>query len=341
MNESKYNNLIVKHFSGELSKGEEIALQNWIAESTENNNYFQKISDLLKKTQPSGKPVLPDINDEWNKLEKNLDLGTEKESAAIIPLKKQETTRPNSLKPGILKWHRYAIAASFFIVVLVGALWVNYQASHRFVVVETQNSETRELLLADGTTVKLNSASKIEYLKSFSDSTRQLNLTGEAFFSVVPEDRKFIVKTKNNRISVLGTKFNIWSRNDITRVIVKEGKVSFEHSDFDEGERFILKANQMAVSKHNQIEKPIDLTDTESLLGWLKGRIVFNKAGLQEVAEELSRIYDINMKLENPILADLSISGTFEKKPIKDILEAICLTLDLQFRFESDVYTIY
>ncbi len=341
MDESKYNNLIVKYFSGDLSKDEETALKNWIVESPKNNSYFQKISNLLKKTQPSGKQVLPDINVEWNKLEKNLELQTEKESATIIQLKKQETISPNSFKPRVFKWQRYSIAASFFLIALAGALWLNYQASNRFVVVDTQNSETKELLLADGTTVKLNNASKIEYLKSFSDSIRLVTLTGEAFFSVVPEDRKFIVKTKNSHISVLGTKFNIWTRNDVTRVIVEEGKVSFVNLVSSQSDEFILKADQMAVSKNNQIITPIDLTNTEGLLGWLKGRIVFNKTGLQEVVEELNRIYDINIKLGNLTLADLSISGSFEKKPVKDILEAICLTLDLQLRLENGVYTIY
>ena len=287
---------------------------------------------------PSSKA--PSAN-EWNKLEKNLDLQTEKESVTILPFKQEKTTSPKLIKPRIIKWQRYAVAASFFIVLLAGALWLNYQASHRIMVVETQNSETKELLLADGTTVTMNSASKIEYLKSFSDSIRQVYLTGEAFFNVIPGQRKFIVVTKNNRISVLGTKFNIWARNEVARVIVEEGKVSFENLNSSEGEGFILKANQMAISKNKQIETPIDLTDTENFLGWLKGKIVFNKTALQEVVEELSRVYDINIKLENLTLAHHSISGSFEKKPIKDILEAICLTLDLQFKLESGTYIIF
>jgi transmembrane sensor len=341
MNESKYNNLIVKQFSGDLTKTEETDLKNWIAESEANHSYYEKITNLLKKIRPLKKPVLPDIENEWNKIAATLKLPGEKEGARILPLKQEKTTSSKVIKPGIIKWQRYAIAASFFIVILAGAFWLKYQASHRFMVVETKNSETKQLQLADGTTVRMNSASKIEYLKSFSDSIRQVNLVGEAFFNVIPEQRKFIVVTKNNRISVLGTKFNIWTRNNITRLIVEEGKVSFGQIDSDMDEGLILKSNQMAVSNNEQIGKPIEISDTEILLGWLTGKIVFNKTKLSEVVEELNRIYDINIKLENQILADFSISGSFEKKPIKDILEAICLTLDLQFRLESDTFIIF
>ena len=52
-------------------------------------------------------------------------------------------------------------------------------------------------------------------------------------------------------------------------------------------------------------------------------------------------IYDVKIMLENPNLDSLSITGSFEKKPIKDVLEAICLTLELRFRFESGRYIIY
>jgi transmembrane sensor len=188
--------------------------------------------------------------------------------------------------------------------------------------------------LSDGSLVRLNNASKIVYPESFPDSIRQVQLIGEAYFDVAAESRPFVVFTKNARIRVLGTEFNVWTRNEETRVIVKEGRVSFRSLESDET-GLVLVENQMAVCKEDLQPVETQPANPIGLLGWLEGRIVFDETRLKEVADELSRIYDVEIGLQNPELDSLSISGSFQKKPLEEILEAICLTLDLEYRFEG------
>ncbi len=141
---------------------------------------------------------------------------------------------------------------------------------------------------------------------------------------------------------MLGTKFNVWSRKNETRVFVNEGKVSLTTSgESGPAGKAIIHANYLAIAKDSQIENITEIQEAGRLPGWLEGKIVFNQTELAEVAEELERIYDRKITLEQKELGSLSITANFRKKPVKDILEAVCMALDLNYRKEANGFIIY
>ncbi len=336
MEESIYTELIIKYLSGQITAAEEEKLQTWLAESSGNEESFKKMKKLWKAVGPSGQPEIPNIDEEWTKLEKRLRLNQTEKSASILNLDKKSQGR--SMTPSASRWRTYYAAAAVF-VALIGFSWWFGVFDSDLVRISTQNSQTSMVTLSDGSLVRLNNASKIVYPESFPDSIRHVQLIGEAYFDVAAESRPFVVFTENARIRVLGTEFNVWTRNEETRVIVKEGRVSFRSLQSDKT-GLVLVENQMAVCKEDLEPVETQPANPNGLLGWLEGRIVFDETRLKEVVDELSRIYDVEIGLQNPELDSLSISGTFQKKPLEEILEAICLTLDLEYRFEAGRYVV-
>ena len=81
--------------------------------------------------------------------------------------------------------------------------------------VSSSANRTKSFRLSDGTVVWLNSRSTLRYPNKFSGTERRVELTGEAFFEVAPdESMPFIVNTDQYDIRVLGTKFNVFAYKD-------------------------------------------------------------------------------------------------------------------------------
>ncbi len=335
MDEEKVNSLIVKKFADEISKAEEQELQTWLSGSNTNQDMYRKMQKLWNAAYRKQETDLPDIDVEWDKLEHRLQLNQAEKTANVLEFKQRATRKENKFLQA--RWFPYyAIAAVLLLFFGITLFDFNQQ-----ILESTQYAETKSVTLPDGSEVRLNNDSRISYNRSFADGNRTLNLHGEAFFTVVKNKNPFVVKTDNASVSVLGTEFNVWARNEETRIIVRKGKVSVQSSGTEANDGLVLTANQMAISKQDQTPVLLDSSiDAKAQIGWLEGRIIFNETGLQEVVEELGRIYDIKIELQDTNLQVLSISGSFEKKPIEEILEAICLTLDLRYEKEDGKYVL-
>ena len=219
------------------------------------------------------------------------------------------------------------------------ALWKYglFRSSYHTVV--TQNKQTETLDLPDGTHVRLNSGSQIRYSNTFSGKQRRVTLMGEGFFIVAPGDGPFTVKTEQAITTVLGTQFNVWSRDGKTRVVVKEGRVMFASVKDDDNPVELTQGHMSAVVGRRPPEPP-ESVDSEHLLGWLKGQFVFKKSPLAEIVSELGRTYDVTIELAHPDMVSMTMTADFENAPIEEILSSICLTLHIRFTFESGRYVL-
>lgn len=93
----------------------------------------------------------------------------------------------------------------------------------------TAKGKRSQLQLSDGTMLWVNSATRVIYPTQFSETEREIYVDGEIYIEVAKENkRKFIVKTKDFSVQVLGTKFNVssYENNAISKVLLVEGKVS-------------------------------------------------------------------------------------------------------------------
>ncbi|MBL1213388.1 MAG: DUF4974 domain-containing protein [Ignavibacteriae bacterium] len=335
MYNKQYQILCVKSLTGKITDSEKLLLKNWLTDSNENKKEFDRLKTIWQKTEAQEIDSIPNKDIEWNRLSSKLNLDTNaiEESSGLVSKINSFTKflfTPN-LKP--------VYYSAFAAVILIAVLFIfNFeQTQPEWKSISTGNQENYELTLSDGSQVKLNSGSTIEYLEKFEGESREVKLRGEAFFSVSKSDKPFIVVTDNAATTVLGTQFNVWTRGEKTKVIVKEGRVKLA-SLKDENTGVILTMDNSASVIKNKISGKPEIVDSENLLGWLDGKIVFSKSPLAEITEELERQFDVNITIENDSLSTISMTGTFTNEKIEEVLSMISLTLNIELEKQGDGY---
>ncbi len=336
---SKYINLCVKSLTGEISPVEEKMLKNWLAVSS-NMKIYDMIKNLWNLTEPPALPNMPDKEEEWIKIEHAI------VSEPEVKYKREKRVF-QLLDKGIFSnifANRYRTAGLAFAtaIVMIFSIFLirNIAINLSFEKFVTKNGQRSKILLSDGSTVQLNYSSSIRFKKHFNKDIRKIELRGEAFFTVKHDSRPFIVETENALTEVLGTEFNIWNRNNETRVIVKSGlvKLASENSTIS---NIILKRGQMSsITGDSGPQKPKNV-NTNRLLGWLEGKFAFDHSPLREIAEELERAYDVSIKMKNPELETLTVTAVFDSTSIDVILSSLCLTLGVQYKERGGNFVIF
>ncbi|MDM1293969.1 FecR domain-containing protein [Sphingobacterium sp. N143] len=152
-----------------------------------------------------------------------------------------------------------------------------------------------KVLLKDGTTVFLNSNSELSYKGNFLEN-RVVKLKGEAFFEASHKEQygkkqKLVVLTEGQRISVLGTKFNVLSRGKVEEAVLTEGRIALrstksgKNASLSPGERAVLN-EQGAISKTIAI--------TEDYTSWKDGNLYYENKSLSYILSDLANIYPIH-----------------------------------------------
>ena len=322
MDTTQREHIILRHLAGALTEAEERELNAWRQASPDNDGLYAAHQKLWRAAVPESPPLDADLDAEWDRLRRRLHLDAPPK-ARILPLRRAWT---------------YAAAAA--VLILVGTLWFTLvQTTPQTITVATANAETKTVMLADGSTARLNSGSTLTYPASFAEDERRVVLQGEALFEVVAGAVPFVVGSENADVQVLGTVFNVWARGAETRVAVREGRVALAAPGAS-AQRVEVTANQAAVRHGNQPPEVVDPAYAAAALGWLDGRIVFERTPLEEVVAELTRIYDRPIQLRAATLAAETITGTFSDKPLDAVLASVCLSLECRFVEEEGVYVI-
>ena len=335
MYNKKYQILCVKSLTGKITDDEKSFLENWLAESDENRKEFDKLKTIWQKTEAPKIDSIPNKDVELAKLSSKLNLDSNEVEEQKGFVSKINSFTNILFTPKLRPVYYSAFAA----VILIAIIYIFNieQTRAEWKSVSTGNKENYELKLSDGSIVKLNSGSTIEYLEKFESDSREVKLRGEAFFSVSKSDKPFIVVTDNAATTVLGTQFNVWTRGEKTKVIVKEGKVKLASLKDDKAGVILTMNNSASVIKNQNPNEP-EIVDSEYLLGWLDGKIVFSRSPLTEIADELERQYGVNIIIENDSLDTVSMTGAFKNEKIEDVLSMIGLTLNISYEKQGDGY---
>lgn len=158
----------------------------------------------------------------------------------------------------------------------------------------TPKAQKYNLQLADGTKVWLNASSSIKFPTAFSGKTREVSITGEAYFEVSSDKRKpFIVDVGGMKVEVLGTHFNInsYEDEDLIRTTLLEGSVVINQNMKS---KKLYPGQQATVNSIGDInlEQNVNLSQ---VMSWKNGLFYFEKSSLQEVMREISRWYDVEV----------------------------------------------
>jgi len=331
--------LLTRYFSGEATTAERARVETWRQASAENQRVFAELAKIWQDAAPERVLQIPNVDQAWSELSAQLGLPPEAQPVRILEMKKAPQTPTPARK--VFWSDRYVWAAAAVLFLAFATILYQYsQKTTGFKTIATAYAQQESIELPDGSIVKLNSGSEIQFPKNFPDSARYVILIGEAYFEVTHDERPFYVNTGNAQIRVLGTKFGIWARDEQTRVTVREGRVSLRALELPPVAAVELAANQMSICRQQNPPEPPQTIDAGQLLGWLEGKIVFDQTSLTEVVAELQRVYNVKIELSDPALGQHTITGSFFHKPIESVLASICLTLDVQYSKPDDKFVI-
>ncbi|WP_298901264.1 FecR family protein [uncultured Psychroserpens sp.] len=190
---------------------------------------------------------------------------------------------------------------------------------------KTNLAQNQTITLPDNSIVNLNQLSGLEYSNSNWDKNRSLDLFGEAFFDV-EKGKRFDVNTKFGKVSVLGTEFNVLSRDSIFKVSCYEGLVQVTYNNdiirLPAGTEFVLSSGH-SIKSNIVVAEPY----------WLKNMSVFENASFEEVIDELEKQYNIKVQYSS----DLSIQfiGAFEHDNLENALKSITNPLNLTYEIQN------
>lgn len=224
---------------------------------------------------------------------------------------------------------RFLKIAAVFAVLISGYLFVSQMGT----TVETGIAEKKEFSLPDQSIVQLNAKSSIRYKKKGWNNNRELKLDGEAYFKV-SKGNTFQVVTEQGTVSVLGTQFNVFSRDTIFNIKCFEGLVSVAFNDtlvkLPAGNKLKIENNKLVVYTQTNSTKPT----------WIDKESSFENASLATVLNELEYQYNIVVTSPEDILKK-RFTGSISHDNLELALRSICDPLRLTFEISGNVVTIY
>lgn len=357
--DSRLPYLFAKKLTGEITSAELVELNDCLCD----NPQCFEILRLLEQewnshlTQPE---TVPQLHRLFEKI-KQAD-GTEFQYH-LSEIEESVPMLPDADTPRGQKWIWYAAASVIILIAISAWVWFAkpfsaYPAGEAIADKELRNesevftstgSQTN-ITLQDGTRVWLNANSKLSYANDFNGNTREVKLSGEAFFDVVSNKNKpFIIHTSKIKVKVTGTSFNVRAYPDESRTETSliNGKVEvslLKNPDkvyhLKPSEKLVLNDIQ---SSQNQLEKgkmaaaipvqlpipilkriafdPLDSIPVET--AWLNHQLAFYEETLREVADKMEKWYGVNIEFTKPGLEKLVFTGKFEKETLEEALEAL------------------
>jgi transmembrane sensor len=241
---------------------------------------------------------------------------------------------------------------SVLLVVLGFVIWLE---SPREIPVETKiatitkanpKGQKMTIHLNDGSTVILNSNSSLSFPENFSDSLRQIYLSGEAYFEVAEDKlRPFIVSASDINITVLGTIFNVqaYDHSEEVKVALATGKVQISNiSDivFNEltiglepGEKLLVNRKTQQVSK--------SIFDPDEVFSWKNGVIYLSNATFEEVHKKLGDWYGVEFSIEGNPGPAWDFSARFRNESLRTVMDAIAFAKQFKYELKDKKVFIY
>lgn len=199
-----------------------------------------------------------------------------------------------------------------------------------------------KLRLSDGSLVHLNAMSSLRYPVHFSGETREVELTGEAFFEVSKDAAKpFIVKTAGIDVRVLGTTFNVsaYPDNPYTQTTLVSGSVQMQTK---EGASIVLKPSQQAELDNKSHEMVVRQVDASLYTSWVQGKIYFKDERLETIMTTLARWYDVTIVYANEQVKNMRFGCNLNRyEEITPFLKLLEATGKVKTKVENHTITIY
>ncbi|GAB3248180.1 FecR domain-containing protein [Larkinella harenae] len=319
--------------------------ETWMAEHPDN----RANAELARQFLINAKGELPTLTDQAvsTRVSRMLTAVEDAEPQDHYALKKPWWSR---------QWALTGVAASMLLV-LVGGFWflkkanrstsespiTQQQPAVRMIEVSNQKAAPRLVRLSDGSLVRLHAQAKIRFPETFAAQTREVQLSGTAFFEVVKDASKpFLVHANSLTTRVVGTSFTIYApqQGADTRVVVRTGRVAVYPSTASATpappaeSAVLLVANQQAVY-HPGDARPAkeEVAKTERIS---IPRFSFRRTPLARVFQNLEQTYGIRVLYDARSVANCTLTVQFEDQSLFEKLDVITASTGTSYELTDD-----
>ena len=245
------------------------------------------------------------------------------------------------------------ITASKYTLLLVGFITLSVlgynlivssfrtDSADRTQVVTKKGSKTN-VKLPDGSSVWINSDSRLQYANNFKGKLREVWLDGEAYFDVTKDVKHpFVIHTDKINIRVLGTAFNVknYSNDKVIETSLLRGKIEVSFNDRPQGNIILRPNEKLTVNKNTLLQRDeisapekepkikldnlVGLNESKLVLetAWMDNKIAFSNCLLSDVAHMLERRYSVKVDFKDPDVMNYRYTGIFDDENLDDILK--------------------
>jgi transmembrane sensor len=287
------------------------------------------------------------LQETFESIQMGSDTYVNKSGDLIIPGSVKPFTVPAKKRMG----HRALISAAAcvaFLLVITGYYLVNVHftlkephSPGQLMKTSTERAEYKYILLPDSTQVWLNAGSTLEYPDHFDKKTREVTLSGEAYFDVKhAAEHPFIIHTGQIMTTVMGTAFNINAYSDRSNIKVSVSRGRVKVSRGNQQLALLIKNQEIKVSqKENEPAQKIN--NTNSIAEWQQGNMVYDDEKMSEIIADLQRVYNVNIHLRDDKMGHVQVTTRFRRElGISQALEILCKLTDTQVSEKNGTYFI-
>ena len=329
--------LLGRYLAGECSEAEAAAMRRWLMVRPEASQALDRYLSRLDHASPELRA--PETDASWTRLASRLrdtDAHADSDRVSAPQVHRHAMVAP------VPRWRSLrnaAIGATLAAAAVATFVWFAPFETPRATEPRTYVTgagQSADLVLVDGTHVRVAPASRLRVAADFGLERRDVSLEGEAFFEVVHDDRRpFTVFAGNASARDLGTSFTVrsYAADSAVRVVVREGAVSMSGvGRLEAGDAGSLTLNGIArVRRH---------VDVATMLGWVDGKLLFADAPLAEVLADVQRWYGLDVRLAEARLASLPFTGSLADLPPSGVVDQLAMTLGLRARAEGSGYVL-
>jgi transmembrane sensor len=310
------SDLLALYLTGEADATQRRSVEEWAAASDAN------AVELLRMQQVwdlgSEGVALPDVDVDaaWTKVE-----------GRIADAEGQGRVRSIGRSTG---WQRWMAAAAVLTGLVFAARWFFQPKMESY----AATSEFVEVLLADNSRSVVSPGSSLDVRMG---KQRSVQLSGAAYFEVQrDEERPFIVESGDVLVTVLGTAFEVSAYDTAQAIVVRvrSGRVRVDVA----GESVELTAGEHAV--YNKERHMLERKPAPPAEAWGLRILQFEGASLEQVADQLQRIYKVRIDLRNEAIARCTLTAEFDDETLKTILGVIAETFTLEVQEQDGTYIL-
>ena len=225
------------------------------------------------------------------------------------------------------------VGVSVFSLMRVGGP-LELTASAQAAVYETGIGEIRTIRLPDGSTVTLDTGSRIEV--QFTPSARKVQIArGRARFDVAPDGRRpFRVVAPTGELVTGGSRFDVSLINTAVLVTALKGIVELGAAFAPHEPKQLPAGSSLAQGEASIRPAP----KSEGL--WVNAMLAADATPLEEAVASMNRYNVVQIRLSDPLLAHLRISGAFRFHDPKGFVEVVSKSLGLAAHQSGEIITL-